>query len=156
MDMNTDTGSEMMKKMLEVRLGQGTRREKCMWRRKVWWLYRKERLIGFGTVYSAVRRTDGLRVAIKEIIKNPAIAKEDNVPLEIILLQQVKDVPGVIQLVDYFECRDMVYIVMERVNGQAHSQRKWPGTSSSRLWTQSSTVMKEGCSMEISRMRISW
>ena len=87
MDMKTDTGSEMMKKMLEIRLGQGTRREKYIWSRKVWWLYRKERLIGKGGF-----GTDGFRVAIKEVIKNPAIDKEDND----ILLQQVKDIPRVI------------------------------------------------------------
>jgi serine/threonine protein kinase len=107
--------------VLEIRSGQGTTGEQGMWRRKVWRLYREEGVIGkggFGTVYSAVRRTDGLRVAIKEVTKNRAVAKEDNVPLEVLLLQQVEDVPGVIRLVDYFESRDMFHIVMERVHGQ--------------------------------------
>merc|ERR1712007_352133 len=47
---------------------------------------------GFGVVYSAVRRSDGLEVA---------------------LMQQLQDVPGVIKLLDYFEMNHCYFIVME-------------------------------------------
>merc|ERR1712119_218358 len=48
---------------------------------------------GFGVVYSAVRRSDGLEVA---------------------LMQQLQDVPGGIKLLDYFEMNHCYFIVMER------------------------------------------
>merc|ERR1712020_704862 len=48
---------------------------------------------GFGVVYSAVRRSDGLEVA---------------------LMQQLQDVPGVIKFIDYFEMNHCYFIVMER------------------------------------------
>ena len=73
---------------------------------------------GFGTVLSAVRKSDGAKVAIKEVFKDRVSALEENVPLEVVLLQQVTDVPGVIRLLDYFETEDRFYIVMERFNGQ--------------------------------------
>eukprot|EP00092_Neocalanus_flemingeri_P016343 GFUD01017692.1.p1 GENE.GFUD01017692.1~~GFUD01017692.1.p1 ORF type:complete len:314 (+),score=79.30 GFUD01017692.1:26-967(+) len=73
---------------------------------------------GFGTVRSATRKSDGMKVAVKEVIKDRMIAVEsDNVPLEVVLLQQVADVPGVIRLLDYFDTRDSFYIVMEMFNG---------------------------------------
>merc|ERR1712012_679720 len=53
---------------------------------------------GFGVVYSAERRSDGMEVAVKEVIKG-----EDNIPLEVALMQQLQDVPGVIKLLDYYE-----------------------------------------------------
>ena len=71
---------------------------------------------GQGTVYSAVRRSDGHRVVIKKVSKNCAVTH--NVPLEVSMMQQVQNVPRVIQLIDYFVSGDMVYIVMERVYGQ--------------------------------------
>ena len=71
---------------------------------------------GFGTVHSAVRLIDGMKVAVKEVIKDNVISK-DNVPLEVLLLQQVSDVPGVIRLLDFFETGDSFYIVMEMFNG---------------------------------------
>ena len=73
---------------------------------------------GFGTVRSGVRKCDGMKVAIKEIRKESIVTWEDNLPLEVALLQQVADVPGVIRMVDYFDSQDMYYIVMERFNGQ--------------------------------------
>ena len=73
---------------------------------------------GIGTVLSAVRKSDGAKVAIKEVFKDRVSALEENVPLEVVLLQQVTDVPGVIRLLDYFETEDRFYIVMERFNGQ--------------------------------------
>merc|ERR1712013_44177 len=41
---------------------------------------------------------------------------EDNVPLEVALVQQVNDVPGVIKLIDYFDAPDSFCVVMERFN----------------------------------------
>jgi proto-oncogene serine/threonine-protein kinase Pim-2 len=73
---------------------------------------------GFGTVHSATRICDRMQVAVKEVMKENMIADAtDNVPLEVLLLQQIKDVPGVIRLLDYFETGDSFYIVMEMFNG---------------------------------------
>ena len=74
---------------------------------------------GFGTVHSATRISDGMQVAVKEVMKENIVADgtTDNVPLEVLLLQQIKDVPGVIRLLDYFETGDSFYIVMEMFNG---------------------------------------
>merc|ERR1712158_106741 len=58
---------------------------------------------GFGVVYSAVRRSDGLEVAVKEVSKDEKVMMgSDNMPLEVALMQQLQDVPGVIKLFDYF------------------------------------------------------
>jgi len=73
---------------------------------------------GFGVVYAAERKSDGLKVAVKEVSKDTKIDNEDNIPLEIALMQQVKDVPGVIKLLDYFDTPDCFYIVMERFNSK--------------------------------------
>merc|ERR1712218_765125 len=59
---------------------------------------------GFGVVYSAVRRSDGLEVAVKEVSKDEKVMLgSDNIPLEVALMQQVQDVPGVIKLLDFFD-----------------------------------------------------
>merc|ERR1712007_287921 len=39
---------------------------------------------------------------------------EDNIPLEVALMQQLQDVPGVIKLLDYYEMNHCYFIVMER------------------------------------------
>merc|ERR1712038_1186094 len=70
---------------------------------------------GFGVVYSAVRRSDGLEVAVKEVSKDEKVMLgSDNIPLEVALMQQVQDVTGVIKLLDYFEMNHCYFIVMER------------------------------------------
>merc|ERR1712226_1163857 len=70
---------------------------------------------GFGVVYSAVRRSDGLEVAVKEVSKDEKVMLgSDNMPLEVALMQQLQDVPGVIKLLDYFEMNHCYFIVMER------------------------------------------
>merc|ERR1711997_13745 len=72
---------------------------------------------GFGVVYSAVRRSDGLEVAVKEVSKDEKVMLgSDNMPLEVALMQQLQDVPGVIKLIDYFEMNHSYFIVMERFN----------------------------------------
>merc|ERR1712072_1095583 len=70
---------------------------------------------GFGVVYSAVRRSDGLEVAVKEVSKDEKVMLgSDNMPLEVALMQLLQDVPGVIKLLDYFEMNHCYFIVMER------------------------------------------
>merc|ERR1711892_1425683 len=69
---------------------------------------------GFGVVYAAERKSDGLKVAVKEVSKDTNTLTNNNVPLEVALMQQVNDVPGVIKLLDYFVTTDSFYIVMER------------------------------------------
>jgi serine/threonine protein kinase len=74
---------------------------------------------GFGTVYAAVRRSDGLQVAVKEVSKDERVAVEaDGVLREVALMQLVQDVPGVIKLIDYFDMKECFYIVMERFNSK--------------------------------------
>ena len=73
---------------------------------------------GFGVVYAAERKSDGLKVAVKEVPKDTKTLTNNNIPLEVALMQQVNDVPGVIKLIDYFETPDCFYIVMERFNSK--------------------------------------
>merc|ERR1712055_472880 len=73
---------------------------------------------GFGVVYAAERKSDGLEVAVKEVSKDIDMLTDDNVPLEVALMQQVNDVPGVIKLLDYFDTADSFYVVMERFNSK--------------------------------------
>jgi serine/threonine protein kinase len=72
---------------------------------------------GFGTVHAGVRRRDQLQVAVKEVSKSRVVNMDphSNLPLEVALMQQVNDVPGVIQMIDYFDMADSFYIVMERI-----------------------------------------
>merc|ERR1712165_623031 len=74
---------------------------------------------GFGVVYSAVRRSDGLEVAVKEVNKDERVVVGDNnMPLEVALMQQLQDVPGVIRFIDYFDMQTCFYIVMERFHSK--------------------------------------
>ena len=74
---------------------------------------------GFGTVYSAVRRRDGMEVAVKEVSKDErVVVGSNNLPLEVALMQQVQDVPGVIRFIDYFDMQHCFYIVMERLHSK--------------------------------------
>lgn len=75
---------------------------------------------GFGTVHAGIRKSDGMLVAVKEVSKDKVLeyTVDDKVPLEIALMQQVSDVPGVIRLIDYFDMTHSYYIVMERFNSK--------------------------------------
>merc|ERR1711872_702807 len=75
---------------------------------------------GFGVVFSAVRQRDGLEVAVKKVSKDEKVVMEGQtmIPLEVALMQQLRDVPGVIRLIDYFDMQDCFYIVMERFNSK--------------------------------------
>jgi len=75
---------------------------------------------GFGVVYAGVRVKDGLQVAVKVVPKKKHVidSENNNVPLEVALMQQVSNVPGVIRFLDYFNVGDCYYIVMERFNSK--------------------------------------
>jgi len=75
---------------------------------------------GFGTVFAAIRKKDKTHVAVKEVYKAKIIKKtaDGKTPLEVALMQQVKDVPGVIRIVDWFEMSESFFIVMEKFNCQ--------------------------------------
>ena len=86
-------------------------------------LYKIEDTIGkggFGTVFSALRLQDKVRVAVKEVYKAKIIKKtaDGKTPLEVALMQQVDTVPGVIRILDWFEKSESFLIVMERCQGQ--------------------------------------
>ena len=83
----------------------------------------EERLLGkggFGEVHAGTRRSDNLRVAVKEVKRSkvPVSMVEEGVPLEVRLLQAVDDVPGVIRLLDFFATPESFFIVMELVEGR--------------------------------------
>ncbi|VDK89446.1 unnamed protein product [Litomosoides sigmodontis] len=75
---------------------------------------------GFGTVYSGFRIIDGLPVAVKYVSRNnvtgwkksPSTGEE--LPVEIVLLMECRNILGVIQIYDWFERSDGFLIVMER------------------------------------------
>ena len=75
---------------------------------------------GFGVVHDGIRKSDGMQVAVKEVTKETAreYTVDYKVPLEIALMQQVSDIPGVIHLIDYFDINHSYYIVMERFNSK--------------------------------------
>jgi serine/threonine protein kinase len=75
---------------------------------------------GFGTVHAAVRKSDGLSVAVKTIPKENILtySSDNHQPLEVTLMQQVIDVPGVVKLLDHFDMDNSYYIVMECFNSK--------------------------------------
>merc|ERR1719347_1220198 len=74
---------------------------------------------GFGKVFTAVRKSDGLEVAVKEVVKDSRYKNDsinNNFPAEISLMEQVQDVEGVIKILDCFDTPECYYIVMEKFN----------------------------------------
>ncbi|XP_067929189.1 serine/threonine-protein kinase pim-3-like isoform X2 [Watersipora subatra] len=76
---------------------------------------------GFGTVYSGVRKSDQLQVAIKVVDKNKVTdwyrPKVTPIPLEIALLQRVSHIKGVNQLMDYYEQSRCFIMVLQKPEG---------------------------------------
>ena len=73
---------------------------------------------GFGTIFAAVRHKDGLEVAMREAVKNRKVVMGPaGKPLEVALLLQVQEMPGVISLIYYFDGPESFYIVMEKLDG---------------------------------------
>ena len=71
---------------------------------------------GFGTVFSAIRLQDKTKVAIKEIYKAHTHIKktsDGSIPFEIVIMEQLKSVPGVINIIDWYEMPESFFIVME-------------------------------------------
>merc|ERR1712244_115727 len=77
---------------------------------------------GFGRVFSGVRISDGLEVAIKEVIKDSRYQNDNknqtDIPTEVALMQQVQNMEGVIKILDYIDDTDCYYIVMEKINSK--------------------------------------
>merc|ERR1711892_989741 len=87
----------------------------------MWKLYSLKNSLGsggFGTVYAATRTSDQMSVVIKEVKKEKVLEYEYNEPLEVVLLQTVSDIPGVVKILDYHKTRESYFIVMEMFRSQ--------------------------------------
>ncbi|KAE9550028.1 hypothetical protein FO519_006756 [Halicephalobus sp. NKZ332] len=73
---------------------------------------------GFGIVYSAVRMSDGMPVAVKFIerkhIRDWGKLDDERVPMEICMLARCSRIDGVIKLLDWYSMPEGYLIVMER------------------------------------------
>ena len=86
-------------------------------------LYKIGKIIGrggFGTVFSGICLREKTQVAVKEVYKAKVIkmTADGKIPLEVTLMEQVKNVPGVIKILDWFEMPESFLIVMEHCQGQ--------------------------------------
>lgn len=73
---------------------------------------------GFGQVHCGERSCDRRKVAIKQVAHSKVLEWGElggrRVPQELVLLLKVQDVPGVVNLLDFYERRDSFIFVMER------------------------------------------
>lgn len=69
---------------------------------------------GFARVFAARRIKDNFPVAIKKIAKAKIPSLYHGVPLEVLLLQKVSDIPGVVHMVEYHDMGDSIWIVLEK------------------------------------------
>jgi serine/threonine protein kinase len=83
-------------------------------------LYCLQGVIGSGTyatVYSAVRLDDNTLVAVKHIEKTSVVSwhetESTRLPQEISMLYQLRDVVGVIKIIDWCELKDSFVIILE-------------------------------------------
>ena len=72
---------------------------------------------GFGTVYAGTKINDGIKVAIKHVIKSKVTNwtnyEGKKVPLEFQFLSILKHVEGVIDLIDFYEENDSFLYILE-------------------------------------------
>jgi len=73
---------------------------------------------GFGVVFAGTRKEDGAPVALKHVARSKVIdwtkVNGYKVPSELRLMLDVQTVPGVIQVLDFYEREDSFIYVMER------------------------------------------
>ena len=73
---------------------------------------------GFGTVYSGMRRKDGVGVALKHVAKSKVLTWDvingQRVPQELTFLLNLQSVAGVVKLLDFYEREDSFIYVMEK------------------------------------------
>jgi serine/threonine protein kinase len=72
----------------------------------------------FVTVYAGMRRSDGLKVAIKEVpvskVLDWSVLGGKSVPLELRLLYFCQSVPGMVRLIDNYHRGESFLFIMER------------------------------------------
>jgi len=68
---------------------------------------------GFASVYQATKKSDGSRVAVKMVEKDRIVHMDGDVPLEVALLHEVSDIPGVVHLLEHFDLGPTFAIVLE-------------------------------------------
>jgi len=73
---------------------------------------------GFGVVYTGIRKSDNVPVAIKVVSNNQRVDDVEGKPLEVALMESVSDIPGVIKILEYFDVDNNFFIVMERFNSK--------------------------------------
>ena len=66
-------------------------------------------------MFSGICLREKTQVAVKEVYKAKVIkmTADGKMPLEVTLMEQVKNVPGVIKILDWFEMPESFFIVME-------------------------------------------
>ena len=71
-------------------------------------------------MFSGICLREKTQVAVKEVYKAKVIkmTADGKIPLEVTLMEQVKNVPGVIKILDWFEMPESFLIVMEHCQGQ--------------------------------------
>jgi len=68
---------------------------------------------GNASVYQGTRLSDGVLVAVKMIPKKNIQHMDGKVPLEVALLQQLDDIPGVLHILEYFDMGDSFSLILE-------------------------------------------
>lgn len=68
---------------------------------------------GFGSVYQATKKSDGSRVAVKMVKKDHIVHMDGGLPLEVALLQEVSDIPGVVHVLGHFDLGHSFAICLE-------------------------------------------